>query len=72
MALEQEEKRNKAEAYRRALKPFYSDFDAANLRAGNGQVVISDGTEFAVIPDRPGPVGQARGFGWNVVDKATH
>jgi len=71
MALEQEEKRNKAEAYRRALKPVYSDFDAARLIAGNGQVVISDGTEFAVIPDRPGPVGQARGFGWNVVDKPT-
>ena len=70
MALEQESKKKAQEAYENAIKPFYPDFDSANLMATTGQVVISKGDRLAIIPDRTGAVGQARQQGWEVAKQA--
>ena len=66
MALKQEEKRQKENAFEAAIKPFYPDFDSANLAAGGGQVVVAKGDRFAVIPERTGAISQARGHGWEI------
>ena len=59
MALEQHAKRIRLEAYENAIKPYYSDFDSANLMAVKGQVVIEKSGRFAIIPERTGAIGRA-------------
>jgi hypothetical protein len=70
MALEQESKEKAQEAYENAIKPFYPDFDSANLMATTGQVVISKGDRLAIIPNRIGAVNQARQQGWELAKPA--
>lgn len=66
MALEQDAKRRRSAAYDNALKPFYSDFDSADLFAVKGQVVVVKDGRFAVIPERTGAIGRARENGWEL------
>lgn len=66
MALEQDRKRIRLDAFDNAIKPYYSDFDSANLMAVQGQVVIEKNGRFAIIPERTGAIGQARQNGWEL------
>lgn len=72
MAAEQEAREQKSADYENAIKPFFADYDAANLFASRDAVVISKSDRFAVIPDRWGAVTQARSNGWEVTTRPLH
>jgi hypothetical protein len=72
MAAEQEAREQKSVEYENAIKPFFNDYDAANLFASRDAVVISKSDRFAVIPDRWGAVAQARSHGWEVTTRPLH